>query len=434
MKYDVIIVGGGIAGLHTGIKVAKRGLSCCIIDEYKCGGRVQTYHDNGHQWENGAGRISLNHTMTLDYLKKYGLHTIQLSNQIDYMDNTLTIKPNPFFNLQKMLLEPLRSLSADVLATYTLKEIMDKVIPNVSDFYTAFPYYAEISTMRADLALQSFDGEIGSHDNFIVCKEGLSALIAEMMNEFKFFGGHIHTDIRVESIESVNNLTFLHTIYTTTGRKFNLCASTVVLAIPRDALAKLLKIPIVTSILKNLQSVPLLRMYAVFDNAEKHEKHEKPEKTWFADMKSTVVSSYIRYIIPINKNVIMISYTEGPYAKYWMDMDADESKYVVMNEIRRLFPDKNIPDPIFFKRHSWKIGCTYWLPGRYSVEEASRKILNPKQGIYVCGESYAVHQSWMESALEHAEQLWSHPAFLKSLETPVKQKSGLRRKKSHKLL
>jgi len=423
MKYDVIIVGGGIAGLHTGIKVAKRGLSCCVIDEYKCGGRVQTYHDNGHQWENGAGRISLNHTMTLDYLKKYGLHTIQLSNQIDYLDNTNTIQPNHFFNLQKMLLEPLRSLSADVLATHTLKEIMDKVIPDAKDFYIAFPYYAEICTMRADLALQSFDREIGSHNNFVVCKEGLSALITGMMNEFDFFGGHIHTDRRVESIESVNDLTFIHTISTITARKFTLRTPTVVLAIPRDALATLLKIPVVTSIIKNLRSVPLMRMYAVFDN------DEKTEKAWFADMKSTVVSSYIRYIIPINKNVIMISYTEGPYAKYWMDMSVDESKYVVMNEIRRLFPDKNIPDPVFFKRHLWRIGCTYWLPGRYSVEEASRKILNPKRGIYVCGESYAVHQSWMESALEHAEQLWSHPAFLESLEIPVKQKSGLRRKK-----
>jgi len=426
MKYDVIIVGGGIAGLHTGIKVAKRGLSCCIIDEYKCGGRVQTYYDKDHQWENGAGRISLNHTMTLDYLKKYGLHTIQLPNQIDYMDNTLTIQPNPFFKLQKMLLEPLRSLSADILATHTLQEIMDKVIIDAIDFYTAFPYYAEICTMRADLALQSFAEEIGSHNNFVVCKEGLSALIAAMMHEFTFFGGHIHTDIRVESIESVNDLTFIHTISTTTGRKFTLRAPSIVLAIPRDALAKLLKIPIVTSIIKNLESVPLLRMYAVFENTE---------KSWFADMKSTVVSSYIRYIIPINKNVIMISYTEGPYAKYWMDMETDESKYVVMKEIRRLFPDKNIPDPVFFKRHSWKIGCTYWLPGRYSVEESSRQILNPKKGIFVCGESYAVHQSWMESALEHAEQLWSHPAFLESLEkNPVNQKSGLRRKKSHKLL
>ena len=430
MKYDVIIVGGGIAGLHTGIKVVKRGLSCCVIDEYKCGGRVQTYYDKDHQWENGAGRISLNHTMTLDYLKKYGLHTIPLPTQLDYLDDTLTIQPNHFFKLQKMFLEPLRSLSADVLATHTLKEIMDKVIPDAIQFYTAFPYYAEIYTMRADLALQSFSEEIGSHNNFVVCKEGLTALIAAMMHEFTFFGGHIHTERRVESIESVNDLTFVHTISTITNKKFTLRTHTAVLAIPRDALDTLIKIPVVKSILKNLRSVPLLRMYAVFD------KSEKAEKTWFADMHSTVVSSYIRYIIPINENTVMISYTEGPYAKYWMDMDPDESKYVVMKEIRRLFPDKNIPEPVFFKRHLWRIGCTYWLPGRYSVEEASRQILNPKNGIFVCGESYAVHQSWMESALEHAEQLWSHPAFLESLEKKAVpySKSGLRRKKSHKLL
>ena len=138
-------------------------------------------------------------------------------------------------------------------------------------------------------------------------------------------------------------------------------------------------------------------------------------------MNSTVVSSYIRYIIPINDNIIMISYTEGPYATYWTNIDKDELQYNVMNEIRRLFPNKNIPDPIFFKKHSWKIGCSYWLPGRYSVEEASQKILNPKQGIFVCGESYAVYQCWMESALEHAEKLWTHPVFLESVEKAIKK-------------
>jgi hypothetical protein len=35
----------------------------------------------------------------------------------------------------------------------------------------------------------------------------------------------------------------------------------------------------------------------------------------------------------------------------------------------------------------------------------SQKIMNPAKGMFVCGESYARHQCWIESALEHADKM-----------------------------
>ena len=89
--YQTVVVGGGIAGLHTGIEIAKRGISCCIIDEYNCGGRIQTYYNSnlGVQWENGAGRISTKHKMVLHYLKKYGLTFVPISSEINYLSKIL---------------------------------------------------------------------------------------------------------------------------------------------------------------------------------------------------------------------------------------------------------------------------------------------------------------------------------------------------------
>ena len=55
------IIGGGVAGLHTGITLAKKGFQCTIIDEYQCGGRVQTFYAPSFHWENGAGRIATTH-------------------------------------------------------------------------------------------------------------------------------------------------------------------------------------------------------------------------------------------------------------------------------------------------------------------------------------------------------------------------------------
>jgi hypothetical protein len=57
----------------------------------------------------------------------------------------------------------------------------------------------------------------------------------------------------------------------------------------------------------------------------------------------------------------------------------------------------------------WKHGCSYWLPGLYDVREESRRIMQPiplaHPNIFVCGESYAVNQAWIESALSHADDM-----------------------------
>lgn len=411
--YQTVVVGGGIAGLHTGIEIAKRGISCCIIDEYKCGGRIQTYHnsDLGVQWENGAGRISTKHKMVLHYLKKYGLTFVPISSEINYLSKQGMTR-NMFFILLSAFLKPLRSLSPEVLSTRTLQSILDEIMPNAKDFYTAFPYYAEIFVLRADVALDAFAGEMGSQYGFGICKEGLSTLVHHMIEEFLSLGGHIIEDTHVDTVESVNKLTFLHTRDRNNGTRSGVSTPVCILAIPATALSKVLQIPAVTAVTRHLQSVPLLRIYMVFHNE------------WFHDLPSTVVDGPIRYIIPISKNVVMISYTEGPYATHWINMKDDDVQREVLQEIRRVFPNRLIPPPLFFKMHRWREGCTYWLPGRYIVEEASLSILHPKRGIFVCGESYAVQQSWMESALEHANLLWSHPAFLqalqKAMELPIR--------------
>ena len=72
-SYDVIIIGGGIAGLRVGIKVLKNnpGINCCILEKYGyIGGRIVTFRKNiprvGEvQLENGAGRIATTHKTVL---------------------------------------------------------------------------------------------------------------------------------------------------------------------------------------------------------------------------------------------------------------------------------------------------------------------------------------------------------------------------------
>ena len=92
---------------------------------------------------------------------------------------------------------------------------------------------------------------------------------------------------------------------------------------------------------------------------------------------------------------------------------------MILSEIRQLFPERTIPDPLFFKLHDWKHGCSYWLPGSYSVEEESTKSLQPLPDtmphLFMCSESFAIKQCWIESAVEQADALLSLSSFQKAL-------------------
>jgi hypothetical protein len=160
-------------------------------------------------------------------------------------------------------------------------------------------------------------------------------------------------------------------------------------------------------VLQRLVMNPLLRMYAVFP--------VKKGKAWFADLPKIVTNDRIRFIIPINERTIMISYTDGNDARFWMREDPKEVEKVVMRHIRSLFPDHDVPDPIFFKTHPWTYGCTYWKPGRYDVIEESRRSIHPDPihlpGLFLCGESFSVEPCWIESAIDQADQMLGSTAW-----------------------
>ena len=77
MFYDIIIIGGGIAGLYTLYKLSKKYPDYKILlieKEKKLGGRVSTYKDQYMTLEEGAGRFSDNHVLFIDLLNELGLN------------------------------------------------------------------------------------------------------------------------------------------------------------------------------------------------------------------------------------------------------------------------------------------------------------------------------------------------------------------------
>lgn len=415
MDTDILIVGAGIAGLRCGIEILHRSpnQTVAILEKYNyTGGRVVTYKKKledvkgkctNVQWENGAGRIHSSHKEVIDLVKRYKLTLVPLSKEQDYISDGV-VSENNFEALMHLFSSSLSQLDPSLLANHTLREIVEMILHEKADsFLLQFPYRAEVDTLRADLALQSFQGEMGTYENYFVLQEGLSALINAMVNEFEKLGGQIFHKQSVENIlQEKDGFTV---VSKTPAGEVVWSSKRVICALHSEALKK---IPIFSkwSTLKHLQMEPLFRIYAVFPT--------KGGKSWFTDMHRIVSPGPIRYFIPINPScgISMISYTDGKDARHLekilSDQGEEKLEEYVVNELRTMFPAEEIPDPLFFKPHPWYEGCTYWLPGSYDPYTLSKEAVQPFpkiSNLYCCGESFSTRQAWMEGALEHADLL-----------------------------
>jgi len=193
-------------------------------------------------------------------------------------------------------------------------------------------------------------------------------------------------------------------------------AKQVVLALSHGSLLRLYQRSHVTDpLLRHIAMAPLIRMYAVFDtDVSAIHRWAKPNghilrRSLRQMIPYSIFPNRIRYVIPISSHVVMISYTDGADAAYWAkQIKLHGEKAVVKAVMQELRETLNIPipNPVDFKIHHWSEGCSYWLPGTYSVKEVSQRLLrSPLPSVYVCGESYAEEPCWMESALIQAEKL-----------------------------
>jgi hypothetical protein len=390
MEYDYLIVGAGIAGLHCALRISKAfpRAKIAIAEMYSyTGGRIFSYKGKG-QWEAGAGRIHGSHTMTMKYLNDYGLTILPISSNAEWRSTISkeTSEKDIWPSLSEILVTSLKTLDPKVLATHTIKELTFD-----NNLLHRFPYRAEVSVMRADLAMKSFEKEMGDSKGFYVVKEGLSELTTRIKEVLQKRGVKFLYNHRLVSVDPLYfEITNKHSKYVT------IKAGKAILAVHSDALRGIKPFSNLP-VLKNLSMQPLLRTYGVF---------KEP-----VAIPRTITDSRLRHIIPVGKHALMTSYTDAEDTAVWKriyDKGGDRALcHTIMTDLKEFFP--HIQMPTFFKSHYWKHGCTYWLPGLYNPKEESHKVMCPMPmrmpNVFVCGESYSLKQAWVEGAIEHAEEM-----------------------------
>jgi phytoene dehydrogenase-like protein len=400
--FDIVIIGGGIAGLTVAEQCAKHE-RVLILERYPSwGGRIVTSHEP-YEYEIGAGRIHTSHLRVKKLIKRFNLKTFPISTESNFER-----EENDFYELFEPLRQELSKLQKRDLATNTIADLVPKAMHPI---FKRFPYYAELYALRADIALDLFANSkpMGTNAEFIGIQGGIDQLtngLVQVLNKNPNI--ELRTRHRVKDIKQINT-NKNHYLFEITGSKgkkaeaepFTIQAKRIVIATEYRTFKDF-------SILKKAQFVnhltdsPLIRIYAAYPLTEL-----KNTAAWFHDIKKTVTNSPLRFIIPINAKtgVIMISYTDGEDTNTWREKQDDELKTAIQKEIRKLFPEKTIPEPTYIKKHDWLQGCTYWKKGDYNMDKTLLEAQNPLKNIYICGESVNRTQSWIESSLESAELL-----------------------------
>jgi monoamine oxidase len=467
MMHDYVIIGGGIAGLYTCYQLLKKHPHASILlleKSNRLGGRIYTYKDKHFSVEAGAGRFSDDHPLLFSLLKelrlqRYASHAStnsvyiqketatmhgstndappssnsvinEIADNIPSLDRVTNhmldtylgqpILPNAGLIAKTILAsfaEPADKLRNMNFITYAKDHLTESQIQYIKN---SFGYYSELVIMNAYDAL-SLMNQLGPINTFYTMKGGLEQIIDRITPILKENNVKIKINHEVYSIKHITEIINVYPHFVNGQPFFEIIAQNkktqkthtyhakkCICALPRPALEPLrIFSPIINSHIRKVKCEPLCRIYAKFDP----DPHTR--KVWFHDLPKATTNSNLRMIIPIDTKtgVIMISYTDNIYAQFWKKIyekrNIDELSQRIMEYIRPLFPDKNIPPPKQIKVFYWNCGVGYWGIGANS-QIISEEILQPfpNMDLYICGENYSQkYQQWIEGALETANKV-----------------------------
>lgn len=398
--YDVIIVGGGIAGINSALKLSQTKKVLLLDERSYWGGRISTKYQP--QYEMGAARFSSKHNLLMKLIKRYKLTKIALPQEIDYLyDNNGNIEFVSDVNkiLDKYfctIVAKSKSFSQSKLKSITLFDFMNLCNDKETSqqIVDMFGYFSEIKMMNAYDALNTFKEDFVNVQYYIL-KEGLAHLCNLMIQEARNNGCVCKNDSFVTSVQKHGKI---FKVSTKNDKVYE--GTKVVFAIKGGQLKQFELLKSIHKHIECVHAAELLRIYAKYPSRQ--------NGVWFNNLRRMTTNSFLRQIIPINyqDGLIMISYTDGKDVQAFKDkkdklLKETKIKEKIHKEINRLF-GSSVPQPTYFKVHYWSVGAHHWKP-KCNSDKLSQKMINPLKNIYICGEAFSQKQAWAEGALETSE-------------------------------
>lgn len=390
--YDLIIIGGGISGLHCAYRLQHK-YKILILEKEPClGGRIKTVDFDGHNIEAGAGRLNQTHNLYHSLLHELKVTTVKIPGNVTYIEKGIYYEDDAFVILDSVI-SASRKMKIETLQQYTFIDYAKTILSNeqISFVKGSFGYYEQLIKMNAYDAIKLFDKGMHTKNHFFIVKNGMSQVIERLQEK-------LNNTCKIKCNTIVKNIKYNNNIFTIeTSQKKKFESHHCICAIPKLAMEK---IPFFSDLKPKMKSIGvkiLCRIYAKFEK----------EDIWFDKLPKSTVNNEIRYIIPIDKEngVIMISYTDSIYARYWASLP----EYAVIPTLQKKIKEAlgiDIPKPKIVKAFYWETGTAYWKP-KYDSRTLYDAIQKPYSDIplYICGENFSQTQGWVEGALESSRDV-----------------------------
>jgi len=432
-NYDLVIIGGGIAGLYTLYKLSKQysQLKILLLESgERYGGRIYSYKEtiDGEEYimDLGAGRLGHHHKLINALIDELGLKPkiVDIPNTKTYIEvsenNKVHIKTqykdSIMAKLTKFFFSPLVSkLGKSVLQKFYLHELLTKYVSASFSQKVAsvFEYSSDLNELNAYDAIGYFKYDYNKESTFFTLNGGLGQIIDHLLEAIKKTRAYKNNNISIVNLSNVENVihnnnnnntnSFCISVsnYKTSNKSTYYCDH-LICAIPKQSLEKLTIFKPLARELDSINSINLLRIFEVYDKIN--------GESWFKNIEKTISNSKVQFVIPINSNngLIMSSYSDCANARFWNNLlikkGLDYVKQTLNTKLNQLFSIYNITvlPSKYIKMYFWDAGVANWKKNVDS-DYLSYKLINPLPNIYIIGENYSKYQAWCEGALMTSE-------------------------------
>ena len=410
-NYDIIIIGGGISGLYTAYRLQDKFKILLVEKNGYIGGRIHTntltYKGDKFRYECAAGRLPTNHVRVMNLVNELNLSDklFKLGNEKTYITNSSSSLDLDLDFYIKDFMNKSRNKSETYLRNNTLYDFLLELYDQdiVETIIHKFGYKGEFWVYSAHDALRAFRNDMNPNNEYMGIKGGMDLIIYGLLDRLNS-NVTVMKKMYYNGYDEINNKFIVSVTNKKTKEINEFISDKLILALPKKQIEiqPQLQSKRIRKMVHSVEPVSFCRIYAVYN------KNKATDKVWFDDLSKITTNNKLGYIIPINKDIglIMISYTDDIYADFWYasykNGDIGRQLYKYLKEI---FPDRKIPmRPAITRIHYWGSGGHFFTPGNNS-EKVINDIVKPfkSKELYIIGETYSSHQSWIEGALETSD-------------------------------
>ena len=350
------------------------------------GGRAINIKFHGETIKLGAGIGALDN--------KHLLHLLSIL-KISYqkMKSNINLISDKHINMKQMIMlikKKYKSLSFDEIKYLSSKEFIIKYFGK--DFFNTYSTYTEYTDF--------FDSSIESYIKYYPIDDHIPSpytiLFIDWMLLIKKLIIYIKKYNQIKKNYEVKSIVFNKDTNTyLIDNKYE--TKNIIFAVTINSLSKLIKNNKLLKINYNeyIGYIPFVRIYTYHKNG-----HNLNIDRY------NILDSKLQKIIIISDKILMISYSDNNNALYWNKYSSNTKILInkIQQEIKKILNQDIIIDDV--KYVFWNEGIHYYKPKHgLKVKEIIKKIVNPINNIFICGEMLSLKQGWVEGAIQSADYI-----------------------------